>query len=62
MIALYHSAVSRQVPFILYEPRADISKALANLASRYENHSFNDDCSLPKSNFIQNMKKYFFGR
>lgn len=56
------SAVSRQIPFLLYEPRADISKAVANLASRYENHSFNEDWSLPKSNFIQNMKKYFFGR
>lgn len=55
-------AVSRQVPFILYEPRAEISKAVVNLASRYENHSFNEDGSLPKSNFIQNMKKYFFGR
>lgn len=55
-------AVTKQIPFILYEPRAEISKALMNLASRYENHSFNDEASLPKSNFLQNMKKYFFGR
>lgn len=56
------NAVSRQIPFILFEPKADISKALANIASRYDNHSFDEDWSLPKSNFIQNMKKYFFGR
>ncbi len=56
------NAVSRQIPFILYEPRAEISKAIVNLATRYENHSFNEDGSLPKSNFLQNMKKYFFGR
>lgn len=56
------AAVSKQVPFILYEPKAEISKAIVNLASRYENHSFNEDGSLPKSNFLHNMKKYFFGR
>lgn len=56
------NAVSKQVPFTLYNPKAEISKALVDLASRYENHSFNVEWSLPKSNFLQNMKKYFFGR
>ncbi len=55
-------AVTKQIPFTLYDPRAEISEALANLASRYENHSFDEEWSLPKRNFLQNMKKYFLGR
>jgi flagellar biosynthesis protein FlhG len=55
-------AVAKQVPFTLYDPSAEISKALVNLASRYENHSFNEEWNFPKSNFLQNMKKYFLGR
>lgn len=56
------TAVSKQVPFVLYEPKAEISKAVANLAVRYENHSFIEEGILPKSNFLHNMKKYFFRR
>lgn len=56
------AAVSKQIPFVLFEPKADISQAMVNLASRYETHSFNEDGGLPKSNFLHNMKKYFFGR
>lgn len=56
------NAVSKQVPFTLFDPGAEISKALANLVSRYENHSFNEEVTLPKSNFLLNMKRYFLGR
>ncbi|WP_245979971.1 MinD/ParA family protein [Peribacillus asahii] len=56
------NAVSRQVPFIEYDSGSDVSKALMNLVLRYNNHSFNEEWTLPKSNFLQNMKRYFLGR
>lgn len=56
------SAVSKQIPFTLFNPKANISKAIVNLASNYENHSFDEEFTRPKGNFLQNMKRYFFGR
>lgn len=55
-------AVSKQIPFTVYAPEADVSKAIRSLASRYENHSFNEEWTLPKSNFFKNMKRYFLER
>lgn len=55
-------AVFKQIPFTVYDSEADVSKAIRSLASRYEDHSFNKEWALPKSNFLKNMKRYFLGR
>ncbi|WP_285766611.1 MinD/ParA family protein [Peribacillus sp. SI8-4] len=55
-------AVSKQVPFLLFDSKAEVSQAIMYIATRYANHSFGEDLALPKSNFLQNMKRYFLGK
>ncbi|MGE7601774.1 MinD/ParA family protein [Peribacillus sp. NPDC097675] len=52
-------AVSRQIPFILSYPEGDVSKSLSEITSRYVNHTSGEDPVIQKSNFLQNMKRYF---
>ncbi|MGE7877073.1 MinD/ParA family protein [Peribacillus muralis] len=55
-------AVSQQMPFILFDSEADVSKAMVDIATRYANHSFGEKLTLPKSHFLRNMKRYFLGK
>lgn len=55
-------AVSRQIPFVLSYPEADVSKSLSEMTSRYVNHAFGEEPNIQKSNFLQNMKRYFLGK
>ncbi|MED3688839.1 MinD/ParA family protein [Peribacillus butanolivorans] len=55
-------AVSRQIPFILFDSEANVSKALMDIASRYTRHSFGGELNLQKSNFLSNMKRYLLGK
>lgn len=55
-------SVVKQMPFLLFDSKADVSKAIMNIASRYANHSFGEDLTLQKSRFLQNMKRYFLGK
>lgn len=55
-------AVSRQIPFLLSYPEADVSRSLSEIVSRYVNHAFGEELFLQKSNFLQNMKRYFLGK
>ncbi|MGE8079139.1 MinD/ParA family protein [Peribacillus loiseleuriae] len=54
-------AVSKQIPFILYNPSAKVSKALSDITSRYLNHSFSEKIMFRKSHFLGNLKKFFLG-
>ncbi|MBA9024850.1 MinD/ParA family protein [Peribacillus huizhouensis] len=55
-------AVSKQIPFILYEPSANISKALIDITSRYLNHSFSEKITYRQSHFLLKIKRFFLGR
>ncbi|MFF5398107.1 MinD/ParA family protein [Peribacillus butanolivorans] len=55
-------AVSRQIPFILFDSEANVSKALMDIASRYTSHSFGGELNLQKSNFLSKMKRYLVGK
>ncbi|PLS16694.1 cobyrinic acid a,c-diamide synthase [Bacillus sp. M6-12] len=55
-------AVSRQVPFSLFNPNCDAAISLEQLTHRYQESSFKEDISLRKSNFLGKLKNYFLGR
>ncbi|PJN87159.1 MinD/ParA family protein [Bacillus sp. mrc49] len=55
-------AVSKQMPFILFDPEADVSRAIMDMGTRYANHSFGGDMTLTKGHFLRNMKRYFLGK
>lgn len=55
-------SVTKQMPFILFDSEADVSKAILDIASRYANHSFGEELTLQKSRFLRNMKRYFLGK
>ncbi|MFD6207223.1 MinD/ParA family protein [Peribacillus sp. NPDC060253] len=55
-------AVTKQIPFILFDSKANVSKAIVDIASRYVNHSFEGEVTLQKSDFLRNMKRYFLGK
>ncbi|MGE7766404.1 MinD/ParA family protein [Peribacillus sp. NPDC096540] len=55
-------AVSRQIPFILFDSEANVSKALLDITSRYTSHSFGEELTIQKSNFLRNMKRYLLGK
>jgi len=55
-------SVAKQMPFLLFDSEADVSKAIMDIASRYANHSFGEELTLQKSRFLQNMKRYFLGK
>ncbi|MDW7613340.1 MinD/ParA family protein [Peribacillus simplex] len=55
-------SVTKQMPFILFDSEADVSKAIMDIASRYANHSFGGELTLQRSHFLRNMKRYFLGK
>ncbi|RFU71305.1 MinD/ParA family protein [Peribacillus saganii] len=55
-------AVSRQVPFSIFNPNCDAAISLEQLTQRYEKSSFKEDISLRKNNFLGKLKNYFLGR
>ena len=55
-------AVSKQIPFVLSYPDAAVSKSLIEIVSRYVNQGFGEESIRQKSNFLQNMKRYFLGK
>ncbi|MCM3165731.1 MinD/ParA family protein [Peribacillus frigoritolerans] len=55
-------SVAKQMPFLLFDSEADVSKAIVDIASRYANHSFGEELTLQKSRFLQNIKRYFLGK
>ncbi|MFJ7976419.1 MinD/ParA family protein [Peribacillus sp. NPDC096379] len=54
-------AVSKQIPFILFDPSANISMALLDITSRYLNHSFSEKIMFRQSHFLGNLKRFFLG-
>lgn len=55
-------SVAKQMPFLLFDSEADVSKAIMDIASRYANHSIGEELTMQKSRFLQNMKRYFLGK
>lgn len=55
-------AVTRQIPFVLDNAGSIVSKALSDIATRYENGDFRGGILLKKSNFLGKLKNYFLGR
>lgn len=55
-------AVIKQIPFILFNPEARVSKALIEIASRFIKQSFSDDLTVKNRNFLGNLKRYFLGK
>jgi flagellar biosynthesis protein FlhG len=55
-------SVAKQMPFLLFDSEADVSKAIMDIASRYANHSIWEELTMQKSRFLQNMKRYFLGK
>ena len=55
-------AVSKQIPFILFDPSANISIALSDIISRYLNHSFSEKITFRRSHFLLKFKKIFSWR
>jgi flagellar biosynthesis protein FlhG len=51
-------SVTKQVPFLLYDPKADVSKSLDHITNRYLNHSFSDEWTI-KRDFLGNLKRHF---
>lgn len=52
-------AVTRQIPFVLDNADSIVSKAISDIAARYENGDFKEEISLKKGNFLGKLKNYF---
>lgn len=55
-------AVTKQIPFLLLEPNARVSKALTEITSRFIKQSFSDDLTVKNRNFLGNLRRYFLGK
>lgn len=55
-------AVTKQIPFLIFEPNARVSKALTEITSRFIKQSFSDDLTVKNRNFLGNLKRYFLGK
>jgi flagellar biosynthesis protein FlhG len=55
-------AVVRQIPFSLYSPQSIVTRALSDIAARYEDGRFTEGLSMEKSRFLGKLKSYFLGR
>ncbi|MDP4169373.1 MAG: MinD/ParA family protein [Bacillota bacterium] len=55
-------AVSRQIPFLNFNPKSAASKALEEITTRYKQAQFTEQSSLPKIPFVTKLKKFFFER
>jgi len=55
-------AVTKQIPFILFDPNARVSKALTEITTRFIKRSFSDDLTVKNRNFLGNLKRYFLGK
>ncbi|PLT34195.1 MinD/ParA family protein [Bacillus sp. V5-8f] len=55
-------AVAKQVPFVVDNSISIASKALSEIAVRYEMGDFRDGVTLKKNNFLGKLKNYFLSR
>lgn len=55
-------AVTSQTPFLQFDPKARVSIAIKEIANRYIQHSIDKEMEMPKTNFLNNLKRYFRGR
>ncbi|WP_409305442.1 MinD/ParA family protein [Peribacillus sp. SCS-155] len=56
------AAVTRQIPFSVYKPESAISKAINEVALRFEKGQKEQNLTFSKSNFLGRLKSYILGR
>lgn len=55
-------AVKRQIPFLLFEPNANVSKALLSIVKRYKEKAFDENSVTSSFKFITKLKQFFLER
>lgn len=55
-------AVSRQVPFIIYNPKSLVSSALEDLVTRYLDRKYTEPPAMKSVSFVSKLKKILFER
>lgn len=55
-------AVSHQIPFLLYAPNSNVSRAILKIVDRYTTSSFNHNKSTSSYSFIAKLRQYFMER
>lgn len=53
------TAVSHQMPFLLYAPNSDVSRSMLKIVERYTNHNFDEMKATSSYSFISKLRRYF---
>lgn len=55
-------AVTRQIPFMLYDPNSGVSKAMMNIIERYNKNNFDSVEATSNYSFVAKLKQYFISQ